>query len=94
MKHRLDGDNIIHGDIISPEVTLATFSKGISNATKKHYLNTMNYGDEMLMVYRRYRDNMHIENMVEMIREMEKIFQDYDIAEYSARREDLKSIVS
>ena len=88
MKFKLKGNDILNTHFISPDIPYATFSDEITHATKKEIVLTLNYGGEMLDLYRRYRDDMHIKNVVDLLEQMEVLFREYSYAVYSAKRKE------
>jgi len=79
------GNSAINADIISPEIEVASFS-GLSHSTIDEIVLNHNYGRDMLMLYKRVRDNMHIKNIMEFLEEADKLFKVYDYETYEARR--------
>jgi hypothetical protein len=88
MNHKLKGNKIIHGDIISPETEIATFNSSFGKKYQKQIVSALNHGHDMLMLYQTYRDNMRIANVVEFLDKAEKIFQKYDEEIYNSMRKD------
>ena len=78
MNFKLVGTKLINGDIISPEIPYAEFSCVVSHSTMLNIVANLNYGHELLMIYKEYRDNMHIASVVSMLEKMEGIFAEYD----------------
>ena len=87
MKFKLKGRTLLNADIKSPEISYDEFSAAIEPKVIKTMVETLNSGHEMLMLYKQYRDNLHISNMVEMVQKMEAVFKKYDYKLYEIRRQ-------
>jgi len=90
MNHRLVGNKIIHGDIISPDLVIATFSNQFCKEYQKQLVNSLNHGHEILMLYKQYRDNLHITNVLELLEKIEKEYLQWSSNEYQIRRDSIK----
>lgn len=86
MNHKLKGRSLIHGEINSPEITLAEFSKELTKDAIQRMVSSMNYGHKILMIYKQHRDNMHITNVVDMLKKIEEEFRKFEDEVYTARR--------
>jgi len=86
MNFKLKGRDLLNGDIVLPEIPYATFSEEISKEVVKKMVLSMNYGDEFIKVYEGYRSNMHIGNVLEMLKELEDIYGEYSKELYTNQR--------
>lgn len=85
MNHKLKNRTLLHGDIVN-DVSIAEFSDALAEQSMHRMVNAMNYGDEMLRLYQSHRDNKHITNILQMLEEMEKVYRNWNEAEYNAKR--------
>ena len=88
MNFKLVGNKMINGDIVSPEIPYAVFDDGLNRADMKKIIANLNYGNDMLLVYQQYRENLHIANVVEMLKQLEKVFCKFDYEMYEIRKKD------
>jgi len=79
---------MINGDIIFPEIPYAVFDDGLNRSEMKKIIANLNYGNDMLLVYQQYHDNLYIVNVVKMIEKLDKIFQKYDYEMFEIRKID------
>jgi len=85
MKLKLKKNKVIDGEIKSPVIEIATFSDELCEDVKKNIISIVNHGEEMLKIYSKYRDNMHICNIVDMLDKMEQVYKKYDNDIYLAK---------
>ena len=83
MKHKLIDSKLIHGDIADPQTEIAVFSN-ITKIAQKEVVSTLNNGDDMLKLYKQYRNNLHINSVVELLEKMEEIYQKWEYEMYEA----------
>jgi hypothetical protein len=79
---------MINGDIVKPEIPYAVFNDDLNPAEMKKIIANLNYGNDMLLIFKQYRDNLHIMNVIEMITRMEEVFRKYDYEMFEIRKED------
>ena len=87
--YKLKGNDIVNADFKEPMI-VGSFADGITRETKKKIVFDIMYGREMLGVYKRYRDDFNVVNVVDMLKEMEKIFAEWDYKNFEASREPLR----
>ena len=85
MNFKLKGNYLLNADIVYPETIYATFSKELTPVAAKELVLNLNYGHDLLMVYKQFRDNLHITNVVEMLKRMDALLREYDYKVYEAR---------
>ena len=83
MKHKLVDSKLILGDILDPQIEIAVFSN-ITKIAQKEVVSTLNNGDDMLKLYKQYRNNLHINSVVELLEKMEEIYQKWEYEIYEA----------
>ena len=83
MKHKLVDSKLILGDILDPQIEIAVFSN-ITKIAQKEVVSTLNNGDDMLKLYKQYRNNLHINSVVELLEKMEEIYQKWEYEMYEA----------
>lgn len=71
MNYKVKNRKLLNADIISPEIVYAEFSNELVDGEAERMVNSMNFGHEMLSIYDDFRDNMHVVNVVEMLKRME-----------------------
>ena len=86
MKFKLKGRTLLSAEIISPDMPIAEFSEGYSKQGVKTIVANLNYGSEMLSIYKKYRNSLHIVNVVEMLNKMEEVYQRFDTETYEIKR--------
>ena len=86
MHFKLIGNTMINGDIVKPEIPYAVFSDDLNRAEMKKIIANLNYGNDMLLLYKQYRGKMHIKTIIEMIEKMESIFRKFDYEMYEIRK--------
>ena len=86
MNHYLKGRQLMHGDILSPETVVATFSEDFSIEYIKTIVATLNYGDEMISAYKALEGNWDIEKVLELLQKMASIHQKWSYEKYNIRR--------
>jgi hypothetical protein len=87
MNFKLKDRILLNGDIVSPEIPYAVFDEGLSKDVMKRILLILNYGNQLLLLYKEYRNSFHIVNIVKMLEKMESIFQKYDQETYAIQKE-------
>lgn len=75
----LSGNKLINKDFKTPEVVYAEFSGDLSKQTKKEIVNVIDIGSKMIQAYKSRRDNLHVVNVVELIEELESLFNAFEI---------------
>ena len=86
MNFKLKDRTLLDADIISPDMPYAEFDPDLARNVPKNIVNSLNNGHEMLMIYKKYRDDLHVVNVVEMIKQMEDIYRAYDRTEFEIKR--------
>ena len=86
MKHELHGSKLIHGDIKDPKIEIAEFTNVLKRCDQKSLVVTLNNGDDMLRLYQKYRDNLHINSVVELLEQMEEVYQKWNYEMYEASK--------
>jgi hypothetical protein len=86
MNYKLKGKQLLNGDIKKPEIPYATFDDGLVPGTAEKIVCHLKRGHEMLMIHEKYRSNFHIANVMEMLKEMEEVFQKYDREWFAIQR--------
>jgi hypothetical protein len=59
-------------------IVVGTFNDVLTNKVKRRLICDMVFGGEMMIIYKQYRDNFHITSVVEMLKEMETIFAEWN----------------
>lgn len=77
MKIKLHGDDIIWVDI-KPNIKIAEFNDECITFDKKYLVLMTNFGQEFMEIYQKYRMNMNIVNMAEMIEKLEELYAKYE----------------
>ena len=85
MNFKLKDRTLLNADIISPDMPYAEFDPDLARNVPKNIVNSLNNGNEMLMIYKQFRDDLHIVNVVEMLKQMEEIYRAYDRTEFEKR---------
>jgi len=78
MRTKRKGNKLLDANIISPDAVYATFNDDLCSKTKDEIVLFINYGSEMLSIYKQHRDSLHIVNVVEMLKKMEEVFHEFD----------------
>ena len=86
MNHRLKGRKIIHGDILDPEIPIAEFSEDFTPIEREKLVATLDYGHEMLLTFKSYRNSLNIYSVVNLMDDLEKILTRWEYAMRSAQR--------
>jgi hypothetical protein len=88
MNHYLKGRQLIHGEILSPETVIATFSEEFSTDSLKKIVATLNYGDEMLQAYKTLEGtgSWDIGKVLEALQKMASIHRKWSYENYAASR--------
>lgn len=86
--HKLKDNKLIEGGILEPEHAIAEFTDVFTKSYQKKIVASLNYGDEMLNVYSEYGGSMHINNVVELMQKLDKIWREWSYEVYSASRTD------
>lgn len=84
MKLKLRGNDIVSEDF-SETVKIGEFTNNCLDVTKKNIVLHANFGQDFLNIYESYRNNFHIANVCDMLKQMEVIFE-----EYSSERKNVK----
>lgn len=69
---------IIDGTLVEPEIVVAEFTDQYTEERKQQLVVNHNFGLAMLLTYQIHRDNMHIDNVAEMLKKMEEIYYKYE----------------
>ena len=86
MRTKVKGNLLLNADIITPEKPYAVFDDSLTKQAKKELSLAINYGCEMLKNYKSFRDNLHIVSVVDMLKNMEEVFQKFDHERFEALR--------
>lgn len=86
MNHRLKGRKIIHGDILKPEITIAEFSEDFTPVEREKLVATLNLGHDMILAYATYRQRGALHDVVNLVSQLEEIYQHWTQAMFDARR--------
>ena len=86
MNHYLKDRQLIHGDILSPETVVATFSEDFSIEYIKTIVATLNHGSEMLNTYKALEGNWDIEKVLDLLQRMADIHHKWSYEKYAASR--------
>jgi len=78
MDHRLKGRKIIYGDIIDPEITIAEFSEKLTLTECEKLVASLNYGHEMLLAFKHYRNDLNINSVGNLMDDLEKILTQWE----------------
>ena len=91
MKHKWHQGKLLHGDFKGNDerFVMAEFSSELNKADQKTIVATLNHGDDMLKLYKQYRDNLHISNVQEMIEHMEGIYRMWSYQMIKIGREEI-----
>lgn len=85
--YKLKGNDIVNADFKDPLI-IGTFNEQLIREEKKKIVLDIMYGREMLEIYKRRRlDSFHILNVVDMLKEMDKIFSEWDKKSFQASRQ-------
>jgi hypothetical protein len=91
MNYKLKGRTLLHGDVTQPETVIAEFSDKLTRTSAKELVAAMNYGHDLLMLYKQHRDNLHVVNVVTMLQAMESVYKQWDAEVYNANSCDIFS---
>lgn len=83
--YKLKGNDIVNADFKDPLI-IGTFNEQLIREEKKKIVLDIMYGREMLEIYKRRLDSFHILNVVDMLKEMDKIFSEWDYKSFEASR--------
>jgi methionine salvage enolase-phosphatase E1 len=86
MKIKRNKNKILLQDFESPDIEIATLDDTLLPKHKDHFVNEHNSGVALLEIYEKHRGNMHIENVLEMLKEIEKEYREYDEKRYLIKR--------
>jgi len=86
LNFKIKNRKLLNADIISPEIEYAEFSDELTPGTAERLVNSMNQGDEMMMIYKQMRDDMHIANVLNMLERMEHIYAIWTQEDFNIRR--------
>lgn len=75
--YRLIKNDILNIDFKEP-IVVGTFNDVLTDKVKRKLICDMVFGGEMMIIYKRYRDNFHITSVVEMLRKMEITFAEWN----------------
>jgi len=86
MNHYLKGRQLMHGDILSPETVVATFSEDFSIEYIKTIVATLNHGSEMLQAYKALGNSWDIDDVHKLLHTMDGIYNKWSYEKYAASR--------
>lgn len=84
--YKLMGNDIVNADF-KDRLVVGTFNEQLIREEKKKIVLDLVYGREMLEIYKSRRDSFHILDVVDMLKEMEKIFSEWDYKSFEASRQ-------
>ncbi len=90
MNMKLKGNVMLNGDVLSPDMPVATFDEGLVPQYKHKIVETLNAGHEMLMIYKQYRDNLSLPQVIGMLERMEKIYNKYSYFLFEIQKQEWK----
>lgn len=88
MNHRLKGRKIIYGDIIDPDLTIAELSEKLTLTECEKFVSSLNNGHEMLLTFERYRNDLNIYSVVNLMEELKKSFIQWERDMIAAQRKE------
>lgn len=74
MQIKIIGSSIL--DALSTPTYIAEFVEDTPKELKKELINSVNFGSQMMAIYGKHRDNMHISNVLEMLKDMESVWNE------------------
>ena len=86
MNFKIKNRKLLNADTISPEIVYAEFSDQLAPGEAERMANSLNRGHEMLMIYDEMRDSLHIVNVVDMLKRMEDVYNDWVNETHRIRR--------
>ena len=86
MNHRLKGRKIIYGDTIDLDMTIAEFSETLTLTECEKLVASLNYGHEMLLTFKHYRNDLNIYSIANFMDNLEKILTQWERDIKSAQR--------
>ena len=79
-------DDIFYAEFKEPKIPIATFTKALTKKAKMDFVLDHNYGEEFIAIYKHYRNDMNISNVMKMLGKMEEKFHNYDNAKFEVKR--------
>ena len=86
MNFKIKNRTLVNADIVSPVIAYAEFSTDLAPAYCKEIVETLNYGHEMLRLYKAYRNNLSLGLAADMVEKMELIFRAWDYKLFEIRK--------
>ena len=77
MKFKVHGNDILCEDF-TPNMKVGVFTDAITSESQKKLILDSNFGQEFMALYQRYRTNMHIVNIAELMHKMELLHDTYE----------------
>lgn len=74
MNIRIKGLTVINDDIINKDYPILTLESDLTKITKQTIIIALTKGDEIYNIYKNNRDNLHISNVIQMLNQMEKVY--------------------
>jgi len=84
---KLKGAKLLNADCIHPDIVIAEFNSDYCKQSRRDIVNELNFGSRMLDIYEQHRDNMHITNVVDMLKLMEDAYSGYIYNRYENMKE-------
>jgi hypothetical protein len=90
-KIKRNGNQILDANF-SDETPLeiAEFSDNLTKDAKNKFVTNHNFGIEILEVYQRHRNDMHIGNICKMLEKLENVYEEYFFETEENRRKGSK----
>lgn len=85
MKLKVHGNDILCEDF-APNMKVGAFTDALASESKKQLILDSNFGQEFMTLYQRYRTNMHIVNVAELMHKMELLRDTYEVELMKIRR--------
>lgn len=78
--------NVIKAANFKPALPVGKFDNTLNDEAKCNILNDYNHGIQLLEVFKRYRNNFQIHDVVDMLYEMNTIYQKHEKESFEIRR--------
>lgn len=85
---RRTGNRVFDDNFKTDRLVLEFVENEWTNRAKSDFVTDHNFGKQMLDIYGKYRDSMHISNVMEMLKEMEENWGKYSYERFENRQKE------
>ena len=91
MKLKRKSNLLLNADFIQPEVIVAECSEDLSRDEVAKIVWNNNFGEDVYTLYKLFRDDMHIVNVVQFLEKLEKLYVEVEKEKFARQRRMEKS---